>query len=41
LDDLASRIGSKVGEVHVIGDAKQARRLCEAISEGREAAIAI
>ena len=41
LDDLASRIGSKVGEVHVIGDAKQARRLCEAISEGREAAMAI
>ncbi len=31
----------KVGEVHVIGDAKQARRLCEAISEGRETAMAI
>jgi NAD(H)-dependent 7beta-hydroxy-3-oxo-delta4-cholenoic acid oxidoreductase len=39
--DLASRIGSKIGEVHVIGDAKQARRLCEAIREGREAAMAI
>jgi NADPH-dependent 2,4-dienoyl-CoA reductase/sulfur reductase-like enzyme len=40
-DDLASRIRSRVGEVRVIGDAKQARRLCEAISEGREAAMAI
>jgi uncharacterized FAD-dependent dehydrogenase len=40
-DDLASRIRSTVGEVHVIGDAKQARRLCEAISEGREAAMSV
>jgi NAD(H)-dependent 7beta-hydroxy-3-oxo-delta4-cholenoic acid oxidoreductase len=39
--ELASRIGTEIGEVHVIGDAKQARRLCEAISEGRETAIAI
>jgi NADPH-dependent 2,4-dienoyl-CoA reductase/sulfur reductase-like enzyme len=41
VDELANRIGGKVSEVHVIGDAKQPRRLCEAISEGREAAIAI
>jgi NADPH-dependent 2,4-dienoyl-CoA reductase/sulfur reductase-like enzyme len=38
-DELAARIGDKVGEVHVIGDAKQPRRLYEAISEGRETAI--
>jgi 2-enoate reductase len=41
VDELSSRIGDMVGEVHVIGDAKQARRLCEAISEGRETAMAI
>jgi NAD(H)-dependent 7beta-hydroxy-3-oxo-delta4-cholenoic acid oxidoreductase len=41
VDELSDRIGDKVGEVHVIGDAKQARRLCEAISEGRETAMAI
>jgi len=40
-DELASRIGAEIGEVHVIGDAKQARRLSEAISEGRETAMAI
>jgi len=41
VDELSSRIGDMVGEVHVIGDAKQARRLCEAISEGRETALVI
>ena len=41
VDELSGRIGGVVGEVHVIGDAKQARRLCEAISEGRETAMAI
>ena len=41
VDDLAARIGDKVGEVHVIGDARQPRRLYEAISEGRETAIGI
>ena len=30
-DDLSDKIGDQVGEVHVIGDAKEARRLCEAI----------
>jgi pyruvate/2-oxoglutarate dehydrogenase complex dihydrolipoamide dehydrogenase (E3) component len=41
VDDLVDRIGGKVDEVHVIGDAKQARRLFEAIGEGRETGIAI
>jgi NAD(H)-dependent 7beta-hydroxy-3-oxo-delta4-cholenoic acid oxidoreductase len=41
VDGLVARIGDMVGEVHVIGDAKQARRLCEAIGEGRETATAI
>jgi pyruvate/2-oxoglutarate dehydrogenase complex dihydrolipoamide dehydrogenase (E3) component len=41
VDELSNRIVDMVGEVHVIGDAKQARRLCEAISEGRETAMAI
>ena len=41
VDELAARIGDKVAEVHVIGDAKQPRRLYEAISEGRETAITI
>jgi len=41
VDELAARIRDAVGEVHVIGDARQARRLCEAISEGRETATAI
>jgi len=41
VDELSERIADKVGEVHVIGDAKEARRLCEAISEGRETAMAI
>jgi NADPH-dependent 2,4-dienoyl-CoA reductase/sulfur reductase-like enzyme len=41
VDELAARIGDKVGEVHVIGDAREGRRLYEAISEGRETAIAI
>jgi len=41
VDELSEKIGDKVGEVHVIGDAKQARRLCEAISEGRETATTI
>jgi NADPH-dependent 2,4-dienoyl-CoA reductase/sulfur reductase-like enzyme len=38
---LAAMVGDKVAEVHLIGDAKQARRLFEAISEGRETAAAI
>jgi NAD(H)-dependent 7beta-hydroxy-3-oxo-delta4-cholenoic acid oxidoreductase len=41
VDELAARIGDEVGEVHVIGDAKQGRRLYEAIREGRETAAAI
>jgi pyruvate/2-oxoglutarate dehydrogenase complex dihydrolipoamide dehydrogenase (E3) component len=41
VDELAAKIGDKVGELHVIGDAKQGRALLEAISEGREAAMAI
>jgi pyruvate/2-oxoglutarate dehydrogenase complex dihydrolipoamide dehydrogenase (E3) component len=41
VDELAARIGDEVGEVHVIGDAKQGRRLYEAIREGRETATAI
>jgi NAD(H)-dependent 7beta-hydroxy-3-oxo-delta4-cholenoic acid oxidoreductase len=41
VDELAARIGDKVGEVHVIGDARKGRRLYEAISEGRETAVAI
>jgi NADPH-dependent 2,4-dienoyl-CoA reductase/sulfur reductase-like enzyme len=41
VDELAARIGDEVGEVHVIGDAKQGRRLYEAIREGRETAMAI
>ena len=39
--DAGTRGAEKVGEVHVIGDARQARSLCEAIREGREAAMAI
>jgi NADPH-dependent 2,4-dienoyl-CoA reductase/sulfur reductase-like enzyme len=41
VDEIAARIRDQVGEVHVIGDARQARRLYEAISEGRETAMAI
>ena len=41
VNELAAKIRDQVGEVHVIGDAKQARSLCEAIAEGREAAMAI
>ena len=41
VNELAAEIADEVGEVHVIGDAKQARSLCEAIGEGREAAVAI
>jgi 2,4-dienoyl-CoA reductase-like NADH-dependent reductase (Old Yellow Enzyme family)/thioredoxin reductase len=41
VDELSHQIAAKVDEVHVIGDAKEARRLCEAIREGREAAMAI
>jgi NAD(H)-dependent 7beta-hydroxy-3-oxo-delta4-cholenoic acid oxidoreductase len=38
---LGRELAEKVGEVHVIGDAKKARRLYEAIGEGRQAAMAI
>jgi NAD(H)-dependent 7beta-hydroxy-3-oxo-delta4-cholenoic acid oxidoreductase len=41
VNELADRIGEAVAEVHVIGDAKQARRLFEAIGEGREIGAAI
>jgi NADPH-dependent 2,4-dienoyl-CoA reductase/sulfur reductase-like enzyme len=41
VNDLAARIGDMVGDVHVIGDARQPRRLYEAIGEGRETAIGI
>jgi NADPH-dependent 2,4-dienoyl-CoA reductase/sulfur reductase-like enzyme len=41
VDGLVDRIGNEVDEVHVIGDARRARRLFEAISEGRETGIAI
>ena len=41
LDRLAAAIGDRVGEVHVIGDAKQPRSLHDAISEGREAAMVV
>jgi pyruvate/2-oxoglutarate dehydrogenase complex dihydrolipoamide dehydrogenase (E3) component len=41
VDELAARIGDKVGQLRVIGDAKQPRSLHDAISEGREAAMAI
>jgi NAD(H)-dependent 7beta-hydroxy-3-oxo-delta4-cholenoic acid oxidoreductase len=40
-NELPAKIAEKVDEVHVIGDAKQARSLREAIREGRETAIAI
>ncbi len=40
-NELPAEIAEKVDEVHVIGDAKQARSLREAIREGRETAIAI
>ena len=41
VDELAARLGDEVGEVHLIGDAKKARRLYEAIREGRETATEI
>jgi pyruvate/2-oxoglutarate dehydrogenase complex dihydrolipoamide dehydrogenase (E3) component len=41
VDELAASLVDKVAEIHVIGDAKQPRRLYEAIREGRETAIAI
>jgi NAD(H)-dependent 7beta-hydroxy-3-oxo-delta4-cholenoic acid oxidoreductase len=41
LDDLSERIGDKVAEVHVIGDAKQPRKALEAIAEGAEVGRAI
>jgi NADH dehydrogenase FAD-containing subunit len=41
IDELGAKIGDKVGEVHVIGDAKQGRALLEAIGEGREAGMTI
>jgi hypothetical protein len=41
VDGLVARIGDKVGQLRVIGDAKQPRSLHDAISEGREAAMAI
>ena len=41
LDQLRAKIGDKVPEVRVIGDAKQGRALMEAIGEGREAAMTI
>jgi len=39
--DIAARIGDKVAEVHVIGDARRAGTLREAISGARETAMAI
>lgn len=41
VDDLSERIGDKVPEVYVIGDAKEPRRALEAIAEGMEVALKI
>ena len=41
VDELSAALADKVAEVHLIGDAKQPRRLYEAIREGRETAISI
>jgi len=41
VDELADRLRDKVGEVYVIGDAKQAGSLYEAIGEGRRLAMAL
>ena len=41
VDDLSEKIGDDVSEVHVIGDAKQPRRVLEAIAEGAEVGRAI
>jgi hypothetical protein len=38
VDDLSEKIKGKVPEVHVIGDAKKARKALEAIHEGSELA---
>ena len=41
VDDLSHKIGDRVAEVHVIGDAKQPRQVLEAIAEGAEVGRAI
>jgi 7beta-hydroxy-3-oxochol-24-oyl-CoA 4-desaturase len=41
VDPLSEKLKGKVGEVHVIGDAKQARKALEAIAEGAEIGRAI
>jgi NAD(H)-dependent 7beta-hydroxy-3-oxo-delta4-cholenoic acid oxidoreductase len=41
VDDLSQKIGDRVAEVHVIGDAKQPRQVLEAIAEGAEVGRAI
>jgi hypothetical protein len=41
VDDLSEKIGGRVAEVHVIGDAKQPRKALEAIAEAAEVARAI
>jgi 2,4-dienoyl-CoA reductase (NADPH2) len=38
VDDLSEKLKGKVPEVHVIGDAKKARKALEAIHEGSELA---
>lgn len=41
VDGLSDKLGGKVAEVHVIGDAKKARRALEAIAEGNQVGRAI
>jgi NADPH-dependent 2,4-dienoyl-CoA reductase/sulfur reductase-like enzyme len=41
VDDLARQLAGKVGEVHVIGDAKEPRNALEAVAEGAQVAMRI